>query len=471
MDLAGAAGPALLVVERPPAAELVFSSTAEVEGEELPGAEEVVARHQLWAVRTGRALRGWSASNRTRLRVRLADLGRTVEIGLAGPWLVGGETAEPEWAWQEAEVDGVAWDPLELPDLPILEPERLTRVPLHLEPTSTYRYRVETRQERGGRTCYRLRFAPRGDAPGAASGLAWLDTSTFALVELETVRSGLEGDVVAEERTVRYRPVGDPEDGRTPWLPASLDAFTRVSAFGATVSVEQRTVLAGHVLDPPDLEARRRELYASPLPMVRETAAGLRQLDPDGRGGRVLRAEPDRDQLFLVVGALAAEGLDFPVLPLGGVQYHDFDLAGRGSQLRVFFAGVLGDATWSDPDLLGPGAGVAATVRGQLLRFGDALYVGGEEDLSQRLQSRSQELELEASAALGPSLRVGLEATVEVTDFAAADDTEPGFVVPADGAEGRARLWAQASRGPFQASAWWEAGRRRGRPGKRRVGC
>ena len=44
-------------------------------------------------------------------------------------------------------------------------------------------------------------------------------------------------------------------------------------------------------------------------------------------------------------------GLEYPVLPLGGVDYFNFDLGHKGIQTNVFFAGIVVAANATNPNL------------------------------------------------------------------------------------------------------------------------
>ena len=59
----------------------------------------------------------------------------------------------------------------------------------------------------------------------------------------------------------------------------------------------------------------------------------------------------DTAQLFMVGGIHHDAGLEFPVVPLGGIDYFNFDLFGKGIQTNVFFAGVVVAANATHPNV------------------------------------------------------------------------------------------------------------------------
>src|SRR5262249_58594926 len=84
--------------------------------------------------------------------------------------------------------------------------------------------------------------------------------------------------------------------------------------------------------------------------MVRETSAGLRYLEKTGSGERVVKEGFETSRKFLLGGVHHDAGLQYPVVPLGGVDYFNFDYGHRGIQANVFFAGVVLSANATNPN-------------------------------------------------------------------------------------------------------------------------
>ena len=450
-DLPALPGGGLLVARRPrTGAGGAFESVA-VSGERLPTAAEVLARHQRAAARQDRLLPRWRARQRLLVRVWVAELARSFEVVLEGPVFfehgVGGD-----WELERAWVDGVAWDPDKLPDLPLLEPRRPPVPPLALRLDPGYAYALRGVEERLGRRCFVLEFTSGPGGDGAVRrGTAWIDAADFGLVELEQTAERLPGEVRATSERTAFRAVT--LGGETFRLPERLDADDLVDAFGGTTTVHRELRLAAFAPLPADFAAGRAAAWAGPHRMLRDTPSGVVPLVPDGRGGRVPSTETRAAQRFLLAGVVWDPGLSTP-LPLGGLQLQDFDFRGRREQLRLLVAGVVNDAAWSAPR-----GRVEPSLRAfvQLIPLTSPLFVRGREAKAEELKVQRQRIGGGFAVTAGVT-RFLLDLGVDRWDFGRTDNTSPGFVLPSSTFEGVARVEAQASLGAATASLAGEGG-------------
>ena len=444
-------GGGVLVVARPAGTGAAFENV-EVSGERLPSAAEVLARHQRATARQERMAPRWSGEQRLLVRVWVAELSRSFEVALAGPafWEHGVGT---DWEITRAWVDGVAWNPDRLPDLPLLEPQRAPVPPLTLRLQSSYRYELAGVERRQGRRCYALTFAD--DRPGgpARRGTAYIDAATFGLVELDEAADGLPDDVRATRSVTSYRPVERGSD--TVWLPANVVADDLLSVFGGSATVHRELELSSLVIDPPGFAPDRAAAYARDHRMLRDAPAGVVVLVPDGRGGRIPGGTTSPAQRSLIAGAAYDPGFSTPV-PYGGLQIQDFNFGGRGDQLRLLVAGVINDAAFStrrgDADL-----SLRAFV--QLLPFSNSLYLGGVEQKGQAVKVMRQSVGAGVATSVGV-VRALLDVGVNRLDFSRDDAAAANFVLPSDTFEPTVRLQGEAALGPVTASLMGEAGRR-----------
>ncbi len=454
VDVPPLARSAVLVALRPGEAAARLG-VVEVAGERLPSAAEVLARHQRAAARQQRLVPRWSAEQRLLLRVWVTELSRSFEVVLEGPafWELG---TGSDWEIGRAWVDGVRWDPDDLPDLPLIEPRRPRVPPLALRLEPSYRYELAGTGERDGRRCYELTFASRARPDRARRhGEAWIDAATFGLVELQETAEGLGGDVRSSSSVTRYTRFE--RAGESVWLPTAVSADDLVAAFGSTVAVHRELTLSGVALDPPGFSAARSATYARPHRMFRDEPSGVVPLVPDGRGGRVAGQGTPAAQRFLIAGVVSDPGLSFP-LPFGGLQVQDFHFRGRDEQVRALLAGVVNDAAWSARR---GKAEVSLRAFTQFLPFTSRIFVAGRERKGEEIEMQRQRLGVGAARSFGP-LRVRLDAGVDRLDFGRASDTAPLFRLPADTFEGVARVEAEGVFGGATFSASAERGWRRG---------
>jgi len=444
------AGGGLLVVTRPGEGEGRVE-LVEVQGERLPTAAEVLARHQRAAARLGRLVPFWEATQRLLVRVWVGELGRSFEVELEGP-VFWAEGVGSDWEIARAWVDGVAWDPADLPELPLLEPERPPVPPLALRLDPAWVFQLEGVAQRAGRRCYALAFRQVPSAGGAKrSGTAFIDAESFALVELEERALELPGDVRATRSVSRLAP--SQVDGETVWLPRQVVADDLLSVFGGSATVHRQLTLTNLVPRPSSFEIDRSAAYARPLRMLRETAGGVVPLLPDGRGGRTVGGGRDVSHTFLIGGVVVDPGLDFPV-PFGGLQIQDYAFRGRNEQLRALIAGAINDAAWTKRL---DGSELTARAFLQLYPFGNSVWVAGEEREGETVEVLHQRLGAGFARTLGAT-RWLLDVGLDRWDFRRAEETAAAFVLPQDTLEGRVRLETRTVLGATTVTVAGEAG-------------
>ncbi|MFZ5786839.1 MAG: hypothetical protein ACOY3Y_10390 [Acidobacteriota bacterium] len=447
-------GGGVLIAERPPEA-VARIGVVEVSADRLPTVAEVLARHHRAAAAQERSFSRWRATQRLTVRVWVGELSRSFEVTFEGP-AFHERGAGTDWEIASAWVDGVAWRVDDLPDLPLLEPERPPVPPLAVRLDPGWRYSLHGLEERGGRVCWAVGFESAVGAPGARRrGRALLDAASFDLVALEESAEGLAGDVRSTRSAASFDPV-EAEGGQL-WLPSSVVADDLMTAFGGSATVHRELTLREFVVEPAEFAAERAAAWARPQRMLRDTPSGVVPLVPDGRGGRVAGGGPPPRQRFIIGGVIVDPGIETPI-PYGGLQIQDFRFRGRDEQLRALIAGVVNDVAWSRRF---GATEVTARAFLQALAFESEFNVAGEEVEEQAVELRRQRVGVGVARSLGP-VRVALDAGVDRLDFSRADTTDAGFVLPDDGWEWNARAEATAAFGATTVTASAEQGWRPG---------
>ncbi|OYW05392.1 MAG: hypothetical protein B7Z61_06370 [Acidobacteria bacterium 37-71-11] len=282
-------------------------------------------------------------------------------------------------------------------------------------------------------------------------GTAFIDAATFGLVEFDESAENLPGDVRSTRAVTVYTPIQ--LAGDTVWLPARVSADDLMSAFGGAATVHRELVLTDVVLDPAGFAAARSGAYARSHRMLRDTAAGIVPLVPDGKGGRVPGGAARASQRFLIAGVAYDPGLTYPV-PFGGLQIQDFNFRGKGEQFRLLAAGVVNDAAWSARR---GSAELSLRAFVQLLPFSNTRYRGGREQEGEAVKTQRQSFGAGVATSLG-AVRIGLDLGVNRWDFSRDDTASASFVRPSDTFEGVAKLQAEAALGPTTVSLTGEAG-------------
>lgn len=422
-----------LAVALKPMARPAGETRAQVDVGAIRGltAEEIIARERAWDAGQREKYATYSASVDTSLRFRIADFQDSIDLTIRGPYFAAkGKPAD--WVWQEFFLNGVRWKGRTIPRLPILQPEKVTTLPLDIRLSEEYAYELSGETTIDERPAYRVDFRPRGTAVDKPlyRGTAWIDRETFALLRRESIQLNLKGDTLSNVQTEYYRAVPSKPEVV---LPLEIRGQQVFSTAGRVTAIERYVVMSDVQIDPSDFGTRLAEAYASKLQIVRDTDQGLRYLVPDKANPteRVVENGMTRQSLFGLTGVFYQRSSDYP-FPLLGLQYFDFDLFGKQKQLSVFFAGVLLFANYSDPAFLGTRMDLGADLFGQAIPFVEQSYRGGEEIVSERIKHLTEFGQVNLGLPIGPYLKTSLGLFGQWDNFQRDSDTGPNFVTPVD---------------------------------------
>jgi hypothetical protein len=392
-------------------------------------ADEIIARERAWDAGQREKTRTYTAAMDTSLRFRVAQLSGSLDLTIRGPYFY--QQGKPsDWAWQEFFLNGVKWKGRTIPKLPILQPDKVTTLPLDIRLTEEYSYELAGETTIDDRPAYRVDFRPKstvGDKP-IYRGTAWIDRENFALLRRESIQLNMKGDTLSNVQTEYYRAVpGAP--GVV--LPLEIRGQQVFSTAGRTTAIERKVVMSNVVINPPDFEPRLKEAYASKDQMVRDTDDGLRYLVPeaDNPGERAVESKLSRKSLFGIAGAFYQRGQDYP-FPLLGVQYFNFDMWGKNKQLSVFFAGALLFANYTDPAFLGTRFDVGADVFAVAFPFVETSYRNGVEVRSERIKQMPESFQINIGHPIGPYFKASVVLSAEYDYYKRDQDTGIEFITP-----------------------------------------
>lgn len=449
---------AVLGLERASAAERGEEGIEEklsVATERQMPVEEILRRLQAFEDAQDRKLDTYSAMNTTHLRFQPAAGSQTVEATLQGPFFFDEKTGS-DWAWETLFVNGVRWRSKTIPEIPLVQPEKAAAMPIQITFTKQYRYRLRGSDTVDGREAWVVDFAPAGEGETGKlyQGSVWVDKQIYARLRTRAVQIGLEGEVISNEETLHYTPInamGLP----APWssesyiLPLRVVAQQILSVVNATTVVERETLLSEVRVNPPDFEAKRAQVAETDVTMVRDTDRGLRYLvKEEGSDQRVVKEGFDTNKLFLAGGVFYDDALDFP-LPLGGVNYFDFDFRGTGKQVNLFFAGALLTLNAAEPRLFGSRFDLGADLFVLAVPFADNVFRDDEEIFAEEVEQRTGSFGLKLGRPLGNFVKLGLEYDVLFLNYGESDDTGEGFVLPSDNQTHSVELSATYSRSGY----------------------
>ncbi len=450
-------GPVLLLrLERVPLeAEEGFGQAIDVAGDRRMPVDEILRRLQAVEDDQARRLRHFEA--RRAIHFRLQAVQGAVDATYSGDFFFR-QGGGYDWVWSDFSIDGVKWRSRRLPNLPLIQPEKVASLPTEIRLRKDYDYSLRGTGDVDGRECWVVDFEPSAPVAGEDlyRGTVWIDREVFARVRMRVVQVGLDGTVLSNEEVYDYDPL-DAAGRPTSWpdaayvLPLRTFGQQNLSVLSLTLPVEVDTVITGVTINGDAFDRNLEAALASEATMVRDTDDGLRYLRKNRDGDRFVEAKLDTDRLFVLGGVLWDDSVDFPI-PLAGVNYLDLDFGNRGSQLNVFFAGALLNASYADPRLLGSRWNGGATVGGRFFEATDRLYRDGEDVPTEDVASRTASASVYAGRPLAEFLTLDLVYRLRFLNYDRADDTAEEFVIPQDTLVNSFTAGLQYNRGGYRLS-------------------
>jgi hypothetical protein len=458
-------------VEPPPTA--LTKETVDVASERTITVEEIIRNHQAYDAWQESIEPRYTARNTTSLRFDIGGGAEALEASIAGPYF-SDPAGRSDWVWEDFYINGVKWKYGRIPELPLIQPEKVSQLPLDLHLSNDYRYELVRATDLRGHRVWEVRFEPPPNAPESLPlyrGTVWIDAKSWARIRISMVQLNLTGEVLSNEERVDFIPysrstglaVSAEEAVTHPrsvvWLPYEVTSQQVISAAGRASVIQKSTRLENVRLDPDDFDQRLAAVSASDARMVRETDAGLRYLEKRD-GERVVKEGYDTARLFMVGGIHHDSGLDYPVVPLGGIDYFNFDLGGRGIQTNVFFAGLVLAANATHPNVGGTRTNVGADFFGIAIPFQNEMYRDGEKRPEESIKTRPMGLYLRAGHPFLDFGKIDVALGISHHTYQRGDDTDPDFIVPSSTTTFSPGVDLKYARRGYTFSASWDYNRR-----------
>lgn len=422
----------------------VTKETLDIATERGITVEEVIRNHQSYDAFQESIEPRYMARNTTKLRFDIGGGAEALEAAISGDYFAAPD-GRADWVWSEFLINGVKWKYGKIPELPLIQPEKVTQLPLDIHLSNEYRYELVRATDLLGYRVYEVRFEPPPNASAELPlyrGTVWIDSKSWARIRINMVQLNLTGEVLSNEERVDF--VAFSRDTKAPltaaevaksdprnliWLAAGVNAQQVISAAGRASVVQRTTTFENFRLDPPEFETLLAQVSASDARMVRETEAGLRYLEKRD-GQRVVKEGFDTAQLFALGGVHHDGGLEYPVVPLGGVDYFNFNLFNKGIQTNVFFAGIVLAANATHPNVGGTRTNVGLDFFGIALPTENAMYRAGLERPEEAIKSRPMGLFARVGHPFAQFGKIDVSFGVSHQSYSAGDDTAATFAVP-----------------------------------------
>ncbi|MBZ5639684.1 MAG: hypothetical protein LAO51_13140 [Acidobacteriia bacterium] len=443
-----AAHPMVLSFRKAPLPKGLELPTEQLKVESSRGltAEEIIARYQAVQKLQDDRLDRWKAAARIDYHFKIAQAGTAVDVAIDSTyfWERGGQL---EWDQSTYYVNGnkVTWKTI--PELPLIQPEKVITLPLDLTLDKTYLYRLRGEDTVDGRPAYVLEFEPAN--PGVKTSLyhgrVWVDRETFVRIKASLIETNLEPPVVSNEETDVFKPFLGP-DGVQYWMLSRIDGEQLWTVGGRNFVVNRQVDFATYDLNlaKPALEEARKSAYASKDLMLRDTDKGYRYLDRQADGTRKVKESVVTRKWFAAAGAYKDSSRSSPV-PLAGVNYLDYDMFHKNIQFNVLFAGVLAFVNMTQPSLFGSRIDLTGEAVGVALKGEDKVYDGDVEQVDRRIDIRDQYASVRLGIPAGSFVKFTLIGSFFYEQYAsnsdankalraenAANGTALRFVLPQD---------------------------------------
>jgi hypothetical protein len=404
-----------------------------IQSEHQITAEEVIARYQEFQADQDARLHSVMATAKISYHYTVASAQFGIDVSTLNNFYWDRSTGA-EWEQREFYFNGVRWTGKKPPDLPLIQPEKVVVLPLDIHLNKDYTYRLLGRDKAEGRDCYLLEFVPAAGKERLYRGRVWIDSTIFARVKISSVQSGLEPPVTSNDEQDFYGPA--PGSGENPlWVLQRIEGQQRHSLAGVNLIVMREVDFSDFVLNAPDFEAKRRAAYASSHVMMRDTSEGFRYLDRNAAGERVVRTTQTRSTTLGAAGVFHQQNLDYPVIPLVGIDYFSFDFKNTKSQVNLFFAGALLQGSYQDPNVGGTKIDAGVSVFGVAFSVTDKYYVAGEAIDTVDVKERTQEISGNFGYPLGNFFKIKALGSLDYVQYGHAEDAAGSFVNPSDTVE------------------------------------
>ncbi len=461
MDLPLGPGPRLLVYQR-----FVSDGTRrapealEVEDVASITAEEIMALHQAFQSAQDDKLQSYLADAQVDLHFSIGTGGSLDVRYLNGFFFQ--RNAGTEWERRELFVNGTRWRAEKMPELPLIQPDKVLILPLDLHLDRTYRYRLDGTDVVDGYRTWRLTFEPVQPDDSLYRGKVWIDQRTYARVQMAVRQKGKAPPFLSNDEVDRYRPVLGP-DGSEHWVLQSLTSSQLYTVSGRNFAVNREVVFSGFRINPEDFAARQEQAYRSHHSILRDTDQGLRYLARTPDGGREVQQEVPRNQAFWLGGVFFNAAVDNPI-PFAGINYYDFDFHKTGTQVNIFFAGALLTGSLTDPDLFGSRLEGGFEVFGIAFASTDRVFLNGKERERFNVDRKTQSLRSFLALPFQKFWKVQLSYRLAFDNFHRDEEAAGSFRTPQDtliqqaglGLEFNRRAWSARLNGRFAKRERWE---------------
>jgi hypothetical protein len=426
----------------------VEKEEVEIRDTGLITAEEVIAEHQRFMVDQDDRLANYRAEARVTYHYKISG-SNTIDVTTDNTFYWD-EVTGAEWEEKALYFNGVKWKSEKLPNLPLIQPEKVVILPLDINLDKDYTYEYSGREKVDGYDCHVLDFDPIDPSRSLYRGRVWIESRTFARVKMAIVQDNLGPPVISNDEKDHYRPIAGP-DGTTYWLLTRIDGQQIYSTVGRNLVVLREIELFDFRINDPAFEEVRNRAYDSERRILRDTEKGFRYLEKDKTGARVVKDDTTNSTLFWLAGIFKQPGFDH-IVPLAGVDYFTYGFRDGDLQMNAFLAGAFNTFTLTNPEVLDSRMDATVEVLTLLPNVTDRYLLLGNERSESNVDTRTQSLSGSLGHPLGSFFRMKATYEVEYVNYSRDEDTD-SFVIPTDTLVHSGRVEGEFNRAGWTATA------------------
>jgi hypothetical protein len=350
--------------------------------------EFIIARHQAVEQSQNLLLNNYTAEAEVNYHFKVPGTTGSVDVTFINNFLYDPK-AGARWVQKDLLVNGVKWRGKTIPELPIIEPEKINTLPLVLTLTRAYTYRLIKEEEFKGRPCYVIEFLPSpGQKVQDVSGKVWIDKENYLKRQVQIIQKNMTPPQVSNEEFDLYQIYE--ENGKGYNILTQIKAQQIFTVIGQTVTAEKEVYFRNIEINDKNFEQKVEEAFKSDAPILQDTEKGYRYLEKNPDGTRSVRWEEKTGRWAAVGGAYYDESLDFP-LPFIGANYFDYNYKKTKTQVNLFLAGAVNSFSFSKPDIF-PKFDFAASGVFFLVSFKDRYFENGVEQENQEVKTTNQHI-------------------------------------------------------------------------------
>jgi len=332
--------------------------------------QEVIARHRQQQTRQDALLRNYRAHVRMEQHFRPSLTDPGYDVVTENEYFVEGTAVE--WEEHSFSVNGSKWG-ADRPAFPLLQAEKVLSLPLELRLNQDYRYELAGMEQIGEIDCYRVRFEPTTNDAALFKGTVWIDRRSFAKVKVQAVQTQTAAPIVSNEEIHTYEVVANAE-GTPIYVLTGQTARQIVLIAGRNLLLEKAARFSDVRINDVSFAAAREAARQGERIMYRDTDQGVRYLVKQG-DTRVVSDRSTTHAKAMAIGVLVDPSFAFP-LPIFGINYLDFEVAGRSdTQFALLFGGVLAAGNLQRPKLAGTPLDASVDMFGIAVPASDRLYL------------------------------------------------------------------------------------------------